>query len=133
MTIEELKALKEIVIEEFTTEYGATKGLTPAGEALLSLITAEIAQQSIADEDVKEAIAYIKGSYGDVPFWSKSRRQTIITALQQMRTEPCDDCVYWKERNAKVSEYRKHYMDNQWLEIFKNCPSCGRALKGENE
>ena len=110
MTIERLQALKDMICQDFMTEdlYSGIDIISEDGEDLLSLIDAEIARQSVTDEDVREAIEQVKWYIDfEKSEWAncdelsacepgaeqmyKDRLkncETILIALQQMNKEP---------------------------------------------
>ena len=142
MNLNELRELREIVMGEFTTDYGGGHvGLTPAGEKLVELIDAAIADQSrqVGDDDAAECIEWLDGEKqaheiestdadiiaereGTDPeqireIYNRLAKlaETAITALQAQIKPECEWCDTWIKRS-----------DN----CFKFCPDCGRELKG---
>lgn len=136
MTIEELKKFREIIKNR--RAYFCDRGITAVEEdRILYLIDAEIARQSITDEDVKRAIEFFTCSDG---FQAKEMHDLAITALEQMRTEPCEWCLPSEQeryKGVRPLDFISFMEFDGWEEsrskIGKNfCPNCGRALKGEN-
>ena len=56
----------------------------------------------------------------------------LLTALQQMRTEPCEWCQY-TDADEMISERLVGGHDTELLQDIKFCPNCGRRLPGEGE
>lgn len=148
MTIERLNELREIVLgdKEYLTNLNTYH--EPENE-LLKLIDAEIARQSVTDQQVKDAIVWLEESvamyqtsidlYPEEEYdnnWHKavSKGKTAITALEQMRTEPCDKCT---NRECALSGGGDHCPVNSCSECkhyildFNYCPNCGRKLVTE--
>ena len=108
------------------------------------LIDEAIARQSVTDEAVRDAIEHIKVSMSDseifrdgdfgIPVKTSMEflqiRKTILTALQQMRTEPCESCrEILSTEKPEVELYWTGHMAEGIIATY--CPRCGRKLKGE--
>ncbi|MCK9482495.1 MAG: hypothetical protein M0R38_12205 [Bacteroidia bacterium] len=138
MTTEELKELRgnayqfKMVMED--RELPATYE-----DRILELIDEEIARQSVTDEDVKRAIDILHDwdveniHDPSVGIWRDEDMANAIpiaiTALQQMRAEPC---IYCKElSNEKGFLSVKYETCETWLKPITAsfCPNCGRKLR----
>lgn len=100
---------------------------------IIEIIKAEIARQSVTDEDVQRAKNWIEEYY---KFWHQLSTQkelevfeTILTALQQMNTEPCNWCKNNPEMTVQAVHEIKGFEGNLYLGDISFCPVCGRKLR----
>ena len=119
-------------------------------EKIISILDAEIARQSVTDEDVQDALWHFnltlnarkeqeeetrKHYGGELPSFevAVNKYETLaITALQQMRTEGCHCCNSIENHDIKSV---KTVTDKQGRELdayntpYNYCPNCGRKVR----
>lgn len=124
-----------------------TDDYVTAIDMVFDVIDAEIARQSVSNEDADRAVDWLKtGKYttqvGDNEYEAITHfhpdttrfKQTAITALEQMRTEPCERC---NNRECALSGGGEHCPTSSCSECkhyildFNYCPNCGRKLGDE--
>lgn len=139
---DELKHMCETRRDIDTTESGKARW-----NAIIALIDAALAEPDAdvaeaINEDINWMIAYISGGFGETWQCSKSKRNMLVAALRQMRSEPCEICgieklpdmdchdplphEYWVWKGALWSWFGD-YGGWEGSEI-SNCPNCGRKL-----
>jgi len=146
MTIEELKKERAIIRglaflndDNLANEVIETNNVQNVSMFTLELIDEEIARQSVTDEDVKRAIDILHDwdveniHDPSVGIWRDEDMANAIpiaiTALQQMRAEPC---IYCKElSNEKGFLSVKYETCETWLKPITAsfCPNCGRKVR----
>ena len=86
-------------------------------------------RHSVTDEAIKEAIEWAKEERDyylrHLIFDNVDHAQLAITALQQMRTEPCCVCSGLNEPTGNTT-FNGYRLSHTYF-----CPRCGRSLKGE--
>lgn len=144
MTLEELKESRDLFDATIATLGNCTgKQIYVAKD----LIDAEITRRSLTDEEVQKAIKWltsvkdhavvmldeIKTNQSNVsPMLYEGRKQNAalaITALQQIRREPC----WWCKDNAEMIVEKKAengFQGDVLLSKINYCPNCGRILEG---
>ena len=145
MTIEELKkiqdGLKRMMIAMATYTCDGKRVIEILAPAI-SFIGEKISCQSITDAEVQRAIAYQQKHIDEEMFaWEHTDDEwkcesgaeeqyedfihyhdLAITALRQMRTEPCEWCKNNDVGMISINESRKEADANY-------CPNCGRKLR----
>lgn len=82
----------------------------------------EKASRQPTDEVVRDAIEWMSGVRWSADTRTKQRVEAILTALRQMRTEPCEDTY------SQCEECGQAYLDNRGYDY---CPNCGIKLVTE--
>lgn len=134
MNIDELKYARQAAcnIKDYMSNTPEEKA---AVDLWIALIDAEIAAQSVTDADVQAAIERCQKAVDDDPVWGYRVNnhfsmpiaiiKTCLTALRQMRTEPCDSCK--KAVRWECEFYDKSGVAWRVVEV-DHCPDCGRKL-----
>ncbi len=143
ISVDQLKGLhhKVLLQEMLDLDWDDSRGI------ITDLIDEAIARQSVTDEKIQDVIEVMK-EFGWGNPDAKHHFDLAITALRQMRTEPCEYCD-GKQKYKRIDE--KHswniwkFMDGHcvmkvWTDMgnsmcgisfpVENCPDCGRDLKG---
>jgi hypothetical protein len=133
----DLNELREIVMDEFSTDYGGGNiGLTPAGESLIALIDAELARPT--DDDVESAIEELESAClcfdrhencGGCPIedrcWGKGKlkqaKEIIKTALRAYRKPTPDEATEIDQAIAELSRWT-HYHHGFELDVAGYVP-----------
>ena len=153
MTIEELKELKKVVragfyIDDTDGDEEFFRVINQSDEIrILELIDEKISQLSVTDDDVREAIEWlkrIKENALNILDWENDldlvdgyktdikRVEFLLQALQQMRTEGCHSCKGIESHGIKSV---KTVTDKLGRDIdayntpYNYCPNCGRKLR----
>jgi len=139
----DLNELREIVMDEFSTDYGGGNiGLTPAGESLIALIDAELARPTSEDVDraiieasyqkLKIAVGYAESieNSDDYQDALDMMKDAALRAYKQPTDEDAESAIaHYEYRVQKRKEDIKIYRESHNQELIMAANTLENALR----